>query len=764
MIGIGCGMMSGGAFVPIISLPLNLGSELRPTGIIGETGAATDSTYVTGTGVGRAYRTNNSNQSYVQIPNLPFATYRLRVEVTASTGGASLLIRTSESGGILLATLAVASGTIVDLDVGAADGVLTLLSSANASDVSFTIHSAKQILQKPQVAGGWAHDTWNHVADGNIQRTVSYYQPSTGSGPWPVVIFLHGGGSHGTLSTSAAHGVDFDAVAEANGWLLVVPQGYEGRWSYGLDPLGTNTPDDLSTIVTNNPHLDNAFLDEVRTRVGLAYNIDESKVSLVGVSLGGMEALFYACVTATQILAIATVSATKQTITAAPTTGIPWAEWHGDADLAVPIGGGTGAETAAGITSYRALATCVAEWVAAGNPATLVTVPGGVHGWLSPGYDTNGAIETFLLTGAVPDTVAPIITNFSLTGAAPNPSLALTSDEIGTLYYVWTTSATAVPVATIKTNAIAATPDQAIVLTAGANSGTLLGVPVAVGSHYLHAFEEDAAGNQSAEHVSAAYVVSGSNAWDLSSSAYASKSFSVAAKATIPQDIFVKSDGTVYWIVDDNSNKVFSYSMSTPWDVTTSAFVAEFLVSTQDTAPTAIRFNAAGTKMYILGNQNNDVYEYTLTAWDITTAVFSTSFSLDTQDTTPHGLAFSSDYAEMYMAGNAGDDITQYTLSTPGLVSSATYTRSFSTATQEVSPFGVEFGNSGAMMYVVGQTTGQIHSYSLSTAWNISTATFVESKTISEDTLPSGMCWKSDGLKYFVMGDTNNTVYQYEVA
>jgi len=47
----------------------------------------------------------------------------------------------------------------------------------------------------------------------------------------------------------------------------------------------------------------------------------------------------------------------------------------------------------------------------------------------------------------------------------------------------------------------------------------------------------------------------------------------------------------------------------------------------------------------------------------------------------------------MFVIGNRGDDILQYTLATAWDVSSASFVDSFSVASQDTGPSGIAFGN-----------------------------------------------------------------------
>ena len=84
-------------------------------------------------------------------------------------------------------------------------------------------------------------------------------------------------------------------------------------------------------------------------------------------------------------------------------------------------------------------------------------------------------------------------------------------------------------------------------------------------------------------------------------------------------------------------------------------------------------FSNDGT-MFVVGNDEDSIYEYTLTTpFDVSTASHAGNdgFSVTTQDRNPTGMAFSNDGAKMFVVGNAGNDINEYTLS-PSIPSPST--------------------------------------------------------------------------------------------
>jgi hypothetical protein len=264
------------------------------------------------------------------------------------------------------------------------------------------------------------------------------------------------------------------------------------------------------------------------------------------------------------------------------------------------------------------------------------------------------------------------------------------------------------------------------------------------------------------------YQYSCSTAWDVSTASYDSKSFSVGTQETSPGGLFFKSDGTKFYIIGNTNDTVLEYSLLTPWDVST-AYAAYFYVGGQDGSPQDLTFKTDGTKFYIVGATNDTVYQYSCsTAWDVSTASYdSKSFSVTTQETNPTGLFFKSDGTKFYIIGNTNDTVYQYSCSTAWDISTASYdSKSFSVVTQDNAPTGIFFKDDGTKFYIVGNTNDTVYQYSCSTAWDISTASY-DSKSFSvvtQDNAPTGIFFKDDGTKFYIVGITNDTVYQYSCS
>ena len=258
----------------------------------------------------------------------------------------------------------------------------------------------------------------------------------------------------------------------------------------------------------------------------------------------------------------------------------------------------------------------------------------------------------------------------------------------------------------------------------------------------------------------------GSEAYDIAGASYDSVSFSIAAQDTNPVGLFFKPDGTKMYFVGYAGDSVYEYDLSTAWDVSAASFLQSKSVAAQETSPYDIFFKPDGTKMYVVGITGDDVNEYNLsTAWDISTASFLQLFSVAAQETTPVGLFFKPDGTKMYVLGFSGDDVNEYNLSTAWDVSTSSFLQNFSVLAQDDSPTGLFFKPDGTKMYVVGNTGDNVHEYNLSTAWDVSTSSFLQSFNVAaQDTQPYGLFFKTDGTKLYVLGSTGDTVYQYSTV
>ena len=249
-------------------------------------------------------------------------------------------------------------------------------------------------------------------------------------------------------------------------------------------------------------------------------------------------------------------------------------------------------------------------------------------------------------------------------------------------------------------------------------------------------------------------------------------SFDVSTQEANSAGVVFNNDGTKMFVIGNTGDDVNEYTLTTPFDVSTATFNdfngngRGFRVATEDSVPTGVAFNNDGTKMFVMGFNGNDINEYTLTTgFDVSTASFVDSFSVATEDVNATDLAFNNDGTKMFVVGDAGNDINEYTLTTGFDVSTASFVDSFSVADQEAFPGGVAFNNDGTKMFVVGTAGDDVNEYTLTTGFDVSTAAFLDSFSVAtQDILPTGITFNNDGTKMFVVGNDGDDINEYTLS
>lgn len=263
---------------------------------------------------------------------------------------------------------------------------------------------------------------------------------------------------------------------------------------------------------------------------------------------------------------------------------------------------------------------------------------------------------------------------------------------------------------------------------------------------------------------------------DVSAAGAVEASFDVSTEEALPSDVVLSRDGTKLYIVGQGADQVRQYPLSTPWDISSAGAVeASFSVSGEDTAPQGLFFKTDGTKLYVVGGSSDSVHQYPLTtAWDISTAgAVEETFSVAGEATAPTGLFFKTDGTKLYVVGDSSDKVHQYPLTTAWDISTAgTVEESFDVSGEQTSPQGIFFTSQGTKLYIIGgqsfQPNDKVHQYALATPWDLSTAGAVEASfDVSADfTVPTGIYFKTDGTKLYIVGLTSGVefVRQYPVV
>ena len=146
----------------------------------------------------------------------------------------------------------------------------------------------------------------------------------------------------------------------------------------------------------------------------------------------------------------------------------------------------------------------------------------------------------------------------------------------------------------------------------------------------------------------------------------------------------------------------------------------------------------------------------------------SVSFSVSTQGPNPHAVLFNDDGTAMYVYSSNNETVFQYTLSTAWDVSTASYaSKSYAFAnTPDAGPENVAFNDAGTKFYMVGTGVDAVYQYSVATAWDISTVSYdsISFSVAGQDTTPHDVFFGNSGTKMYIVGHLTDTIYQYSTV
>ena len=163
-----------------------------------------------------------------------------------------------------------------------------------------------------------------------------------------------------------------------------------------------------------------------------------------------------------------------------------------------------------------------------------------------------------------------------------------------------------------------------------------------------------------------------------------------------------------------------------------------------------------------------------LESGDSATPLFLQSFSVAGEEDMPRGLTFSNDGTKMFVIGeqngNGGtsgsgeDDMHEYTLSTPFDISTASYVDSLANL-GDAFETSIKFNNDGSKMFVLGKNRDYVQEYSLTANFDLSSANFVRFFRVqSQDNNIYGLDFNNDGTMMYITGHQNDSIHQYELA
>jgi len=253
---------------------------------------------------------------------------------------------------------------------------------------------------------------------------------------------------------------------------------------------------------------------------------------------------------------------------------------------------------------------------------------------------------------------------------------------------------------------------------------------------------------------------------------YSYDNISFSLSGTVAADavaMWFKPDGTRVYFLKSSTDRIYIYNMTSAWDITTASYGGDVAIpSGYGSGYSGFAFSPDGTRMFA-GNMGFDyLVDFSLsTAWDVSTLSYQHAIDLSNStygsNNNPGNLVFNNDGTKVYITSSSGDKITELNLSTAYTLQGASLSYNLSTVSPSTSPWGIQFNSDGTKMYFSTYTSDNMYQYTLSTPFDLSTATYdsISFNFSSQDSDPYPIFFKDDGTKLYVFGRSNDQLFQY---
>ncbi|ASV31702.1 LamG-like jellyroll fold domain-containing protein [Maribacter cobaltidurans] len=151
-------------------------------------------------------------------------------------------------------------------------------------------------------------------------------------------------------------------------------------------------------------------------------------------------------------------------------------------------------------------------------------------------------------------------------------------------------------------------------------------------------------------------------------------------------------------------------------------------------------------------------------AYNVSVAQYSgTFFDVSSEVGSPYSIDFSANGNKMFVSGIDSNVIAEYSLSTAFDVSTATYNTSLTGMSDRTT--GINFNNNGTTLYFVGAgSSANVVEYGLSDPYDLASATQTQTYVASQASSYKDVTFNNDGTKMYLLADNTHVIYEYSLG
>ncbi len=159
-----------------------------------------------------------------------------------------------------------------------------------------------------------------------------------------------------------------------------------------------------------------------------------------------------------------------------------------------------------------------------------------------------------------------------------------------------------------------------------------------------------------------------STAFDLSTATFDSE-YPIGDQEIRANSIAFNNDGTRMFVAGVGNHlleqdRIHEYSLDTAFDLSSRTHINTEEMSSFQSYIDGVTFNYDGTKMYTIDDESNLISQFKLTTpYDVSTLSLEGTYNINSHDTEGREVAFSNDGSKMFFIGNANDKVYEFNLS-----------------------------------------------------------------------------------------------------
>ena len=261
-------------------------------------------------------------------------------------------------------------------------------------------------------------------------------------------------------------------------------------------------------------------------------------------------------------------------------------------------------------------------------------------------------------------------------------------------------------------------------------------------------------------------------AYDFSSTITLDDTYAAPTIERTPHGMVFNNDGSKLFTVGSTLDMVSEISLSVSYDISTGNLTNGLYINTEENNATGLAFNSSGTVLYVIGNDDDGINQYALSsAFDLSSTIthsgpFSVNILETNSENSPRDLVFNGDGSKLFVLGNRRDRVFQFNLSTNyDLSALATdYVGEYNLNSVDTAPQGLAFNNDGTKFYIAGNSGDDINEFTITSAYDLTTGTITNTNTFSvatEELTILDVVFNNDGSRFYIVGSDGDNMNQY---